>query len=111
MLSFDDVIDEKVIEACELEGACEQGLNWLREKPKTYSELRKRQQQWVMWMASHKNYPATLELLAKDSDVYVRWGVAANPSAPTATLELLAKDSDVYVRWDAKKTLRRPSAD
>src|ERR1035437_2479518 len=99
MLTTNDVVDEKVIEACEMGGACSSGLKWLRSSPRSYSELRAYSLDWYKWMASHKNFPATLELLAKDSAVDVRRGIAENASTPVATLELLAKDSAVDVRW------------
>jgi hypothetical protein len=133
MLEATDVIDEKVIKACEIAGACSSGLTWLMKKPRTYKELRSHSLDWYRWLASHKNYPdvlellakdadvdvrrgvaqnattppATLELLAKDADVDVRWGVAQNATTPPATLELLAKDASVDVRWAAKRTMRR----
>ena len=105
-LMIDDVIDAKVIEACEMDGACDAGLNWLLQKPRTYQDLRNKSMEWYKWLASHKNYPATLELLAKDADVYVRRGIAGNGNTPVATLELLAKDADVDVRRAAKNWLR-----
>ena len=52
-------------------------------------------------LRKNSNTPVTvLELLSKDSDAYVRRGVAQNPNTPVTVLELsLSKDSDAYVRW------------
>jgi hypothetical protein len=97
-MKLKDVMDEEVIAACEADGACAEGLHWLRAMARTYAELRRHRLEWYKWLAAHRVPPATLELLAKDSDVDVRWRVAGNPSTPPATLELLAKDSDVGVR-------------
>ena len=99
MLTIDDVIDEKVIEACELAEACEAGLGWLRATPRTYAQLREHSMDWYKWLASHRNYPEVLELLSKDAVYYVRRGVAQNPNTPISTLELLSKDADNDVRW------------
>ncbi len=110
MLTIDDVIDHKVIEACEIAGACASGLEWLSASPKTYKQLRAKSLDWYRWLASHKNYPATLELLSKDADVYVRWGVAQNVGTPVATLELLSKDAAVYVRRGVAQNAGTPVA-
>ena len=110
MLTMNDVIDEQVIEACELEGACREGLTFLLEAPRTIQELRDRSLNWLAWMASHKNYPPVLELLAKDADVDVRGGVAQNAQTPTPVLELLAKDADVDVRMHVAQNAQTPTA-
>ena len=47
---------------------------------------------------SRAGSPATLSLLARDSECLVRWIVARNPCTPTATLERLATDSVGLVR-------------
>jgi hypothetical protein len=74
---------KKVIEACRIEGACDEGLNWLRHKPRTYFELSKKSKGWYKWLASHRNYPEVLELLSKDADDYVRRTAKAQlPKAP-----------------------------
>ena len=39
----------------------------------------------------------TLEEFSKDSDVYVRYGVAWNTSASSKTLEELAEDSNIDI--------------
>ena len=46
---------------------------------------------------------------SKDSDVYVRWGAAGNPSCPADALALLAKDSDVDVRRGAARNPSCPA--
>ena len=46
-----------------------------------------------------KTSPKRLARLAKDSEAYVRWGVAQNTSSPSDVLAHLAKDSNAGVRW------------
>ena len=97
-VTMGSVIDEKVIENCEHNGACDEGLNWLRLKARTFAQLSKYKTSWLMWMAKHITLAFVLELLSKDSVADVRWGVAQNPNTPVTVLELLSKDSDAYVR-------------
>ncbi|HEY1810622.1 MAG TPA: hypothetical protein VGG42_18820, partial [Acidobacteriaceae bacterium] len=110
MFTMDSIIDEKIIEACEAEDACEEGLSWLRKKPRSFADLKRLKPEWYRWLAAHKNYPATLELLAKDADADVRWSVAGNAATPPATLELLAKDADAYVRRSVAGNAATPPA-
>lgn len=74
MLTLDNILDQKFIEACELDGACDDGLRWARRKPRTFADLRGYSMVWYRWVASHKNYPEVLELLAKDQAQSVRGG-------------------------------------
>lgn len=46
---------------------------------------------------------ATLERLAKDENVEVRYTVARHENTPTATLDALAKDKNWNVRWAVAK--------
>jgi hypothetical protein len=105
-----DLIDEKVIMQCEMAGVCESGLTWLREKPRTYANLRDESLGWYCWMANHINYAPTLKLLAKDASDYVRAGVARNAATPSPALELLAKDAHYTVRRTASNTLVKVEA-
>lgn len=87
-LTMDSVIDDKVIEDCELNGACDSGLNWLRLKARTFKQLRKYKCSWLVWMAKHITLAFVLELLSKDADADVRRSVAQNPNTPVPVLEL-----------------------
>ena len=109
-LTMDSVIDEKVIENCELNGACDEGLNWLCLKARTFASLRKYKNSWFQWLAEHITLAFVLELLSKDADTYVRWGVARNPHTPVAVLELLSKDADTDVRWGVAQNPHTPVA-
>ena len=77
-----EIIDEKVIENCELNDACDEGLHWLRKTPRTYQDLRTYRMEWFRWMAEHCTLPTVLEKLSTDTDAYVRYGVAANQQTP-----------------------------
>ena len=107
-LMMSDIIDEKVIEACELDGACNSGLTWLRSKPRTFADLRAYFRDWYQWLANHAVPVPVLELLAKDSHVDVRRGVAKNQNTPVPVLELLAKDSHVDVRRGVAENQNTP---
>jgi hypothetical protein len=48
-----------------------------------------------------------LTILARDKNVFVRWGVACNPNTPPETLTILARDKDRDVRHIVK---RNPNA-
>ena len=49
-----------------------------------------------------------LALLAKDTDVNVRFAVAENPNTPRDLLALLAKDANVYVRGGVAINIKTP---
>jgi hypothetical protein len=102
---LEEIIDEKVIENCEINGACETGLNWLRRQPRTYGELCEQKPDWWQWLANNCSLPAVLEKLATDQAADVRRGVAQNANTPGSALEKLATDQDAYVRREAKKRI------
>ena len=105
-----DTVDEAVIENCASNRACEPGLTWLREKPRTFGELRAYNILWWLWLATHCSHPAVLEKLAGDSDKYVRMRVAANLNTPSTVLEKLAGDSSEDVRMRVERHPNTPAA-
>ena len=106
-VTAEEIIDEKIIEDCEMNGACDDGLNWLRAKARTFQELRDHNLSWYEWLASHSTIPSVLEKLAADQAADVRYCVAQNANAPVAVLEKLAADQDADVRREAKERLSR----
>ena len=105
---MNEVIDERVIENCELNNACDEGLNWLRKKPRTYQQLGKYRREWIVWLARYGTLPSVLEKLAKDSDADVRWTVAGNAQTPVVVLEKLATDSHADVRGNVAGNAQTP---
>ena len=71
-IDLQEIIDDKVIENCALNGACDVGLEWLRRKPRTYADLRQLHKDWYNWLAQRSSLPAVLEKLAGDQYSYVR---------------------------------------
>ena len=69
---MNEVIDEKVIEACEIAGACNEGLNWLRAQPRTFSDMRTYRPEWLRWMAGNIGDVEVLTKLAEDTISDVR---------------------------------------
>ena len=100
---YAEIIDERVIEDCEINRACDSGLSWLRARPRTLEQLRDYKLDWFKWLAQHTTVPALLEKLSADSNNEVRWCVAQNAHTPVKVLEKLSDDSDNDVRWEAKK--------
>jgi hypothetical protein len=76
----------------------EDALLWLRERPRTFGELRARDIDWLRWMAANVDDQDLLENLAGDADVDVRMWVACNPMTPELVLGRLAEDAIVFVR-------------
>jgi hypothetical protein len=76
----------------------EDALIWLREKPRTFGELRAEEIDWLRWMAATVRDEDILEKLSEDPDTDVRMWVACNPMTPEPTLEKLAEDPIVFVR-------------
>jgi hypothetical protein len=76
----------------------EDALIWLREKPRTFAELRAEEIDWLRWMAATVRDEDILEKLSEDPDTDVRMWVACNPVTPEPTLEKLAEDPIVFVR-------------
>jgi Leucine rich repeat variant len=105
-----EVIDEKLIEACEIAGACDEGLSWLRKQPRTFGEMRNYKLSWLQWMADNLRDSAVLEKLAGDAHYGVRCGVASNANTPVAVLEKLAGDADNDVRCGVASNANTPVA-
>ena len=105
-----EIVDGSVIENCASNGACCEGLNWLCEKPRTFGELRAKNDFWWLWLANNVSLPAVLEKLAGDSDTYVRRIIADNPSTPSTVLEKLAGDSSEHVRMRVERHPNTPAA-
>jgi hypothetical protein len=76
----------------------EDALVWLRERPRTFGELRARNIDWLRWMAANVDDQSLLEKLAQDLDTDVRMWVACNPMTPEEVLGRLAEDAIVFVR-------------
>ena len=76
----------------------EGALVWLREKPRTFGELRAEEIDWLRWMAANIDDQDLLENLSEDPDIDVRMWVACNPMTPEHVLEKLSEDPIVFVR-------------
>ena len=76
----------------------EDALLWLRERPRTFGELRARDIDWLRWMAANVDDQDLLETLAQDPDTDVRMWVACNPMTPEMVLGRLAEDAIIFVR-------------
>src|SRR5260370_30682631 len=75
----------------------EDALLWLRERPRTFGELRARDIDWLRWMAANADDQDLLEKLAQDPDTDVRMGVACNPTTSGLVLGSLGEDAIVSV--------------
>ena len=93
-----EVIGDNLISVYEGLFFTEDALVWLRERPRTFGELRARDIDWLRWMAANVDDQDLLENLAGDADVDVRMWVACNPMTPEVVLERLAEDAIVFVR-------------
>lgn len=78
--------------------ATEDALVWLRQKPRTFGELRAEDIDWFRWMAANIHDQNLLADLSQDPDADVRMWVACNPMTPRRVLRRLAEDSVVFVR-------------
>ena len=88
----------------------EDALLWLREKPRTFGELRAVEIDWLRWMAANIRDRVVLEKLSQDPDDDVRMWVACNPMTPERVLGELAGDSVVYVRRGVAQNESTPRA-
>ena len=87
----------------------EDALIWLREKPRTFAELRAEEIDWLRWMAATVRDEDILEKLSEDPDTDVRMWVACNPMTPEPTLEKLAEDPIVFVRRGVAQNRSTPA--
>ena len=76
----------------------EDALLWLRERSRTFGELRAQDIDWLRWMAATVDDRNLLEKMAEDPDTDVRMWVACNPMTPELVLERLAEDAIAFVR-------------
>ena len=93
-----DVIGNDLIAVYEGLYFTEDALLWLREKPRTFGELRAKEIDWLRWMAANVRDKGVLEKLSEDPDTDVRMWVACNPMTPRLVLDKLAGDPVVFVR-------------
>jgi hypothetical protein len=93
-----EVIGDDLIAVYEGLFFTEDALLWLREKPRTFGELRAEEIERPRWMAANVDDQDLLEKLAQDPDTDVRMWVACNPMTPEMVLGRLAQDAIVFVR-------------
>lgn len=93
-----EVIGDDLIAVYEGLSCTEDAVLWLRERPRTFGELRAEEIDWLRWMAANVRDEDILEKLSEDPDIDVRMWVACNPVTPEPTLEKLAEDPIVFVR-------------
>jgi hypothetical protein len=93
-----DVIGDDLIAVYEGLYFTEDVLLWLREKPRTFGELRAEEIDWLRWMAANTDDQYLLRKLSEDPDSDVRMWVACNPMTPKPVLGKLAEDPVVFVR-------------
>ena len=106
---LNEVIGEDLIAVYEGQDFTEDAVVWLREKPRTFRELRAEEIDWLRWMALNTPNQEVLAKLAQDQDSDVRMRVACNPMAPENVLAKLAEDSSVCVRRGVAQNNRTPA--
>jgi hypothetical protein len=79
---LNDLISNDLIAVYEDYYFTEDALLWLREKPRTFGELRMEEIDWLRWMAANIEDKEVLENLSQDPDTDVRMWVACNPVTP-----------------------------
>jgi hypothetical protein len=104
------VIGDNLITVYEYLDATEDALKWLREKPRTFGELRAEDINWLRWMAANIDDQDLLEKLSQDPDSDVRMWVACNPMTPTPVLGRLAQDPVVFVRRGVAQNVSTPAS-
>ena len=104
-----NVIGDDLITVYEGHYFTEDALIWLREKPRTFAELRAEEIDWLRWMAATVRDEDILEKLSEDPDTDVRMWVACNPMTPEPTLEKLAEDPIVFVRRGVAQNRSTPA--
>jgi hypothetical protein len=103
-----NLIGDDVIRVFENLEATEDALRWLRERPRTFGELRSEDIDWLRWMAANIPDRDLLEKLSQDSDSDVRMWVACNPMTPEPVLGRLAGDSVAFVRRGVAQNRNTP---
>jgi hypothetical protein len=103
-----EVIGENLISVYEGLYFTEDALVWLRERPRTFGELRAKDIDWLRWMAANVEDQGLLEKLAQDLDTDVRMWVACNPMTAEVVLGRLAEDVVVFVRRGVAQNKNAP---
>ena len=106
---LNDVISNDLIAVYEGHYFAEDALLGLREKPRTFGELRTEEIDWLRWMAANIRDKEVLENLSQDPDTDVRMWVACNPLTPRLVLEKLAVDPIVFVRRGVAQNRSTPA--
>ena len=106
---LNDAISNDLIAVYEGHYFTEDALLWLREKPRTFGELRTEEIDWLRWMAANIEDKKVLENLSQDPDTDVRMWVACNPMTPRLVLEKLAEDPIVFVRRGVAQNQSTPA--
>lgn len=104
-----DVIGNDLIAVYEGHYFTEDAVIWLRERPRTFGELRAEEIDWLRWMAANIDDQNLLEKLSQDPDSDVRMWVACNPMAPKPVLAKLAEDPVVFVRRGVAQNSSTPA--
>jgi hypothetical protein len=107
---LNDVIGDSLAVVYEDLDATRDALLWLREKPRTFRELRTEDIDWLRWMAANTSDTNLLERLSEDADSDVRMWVACNSMTPKPVLIKLAEDSVVFVRRGVAQNSNTPPA-
>jgi hypothetical protein len=104
-----DVIGVDLIAVYEGLYLTEDAVLWLREKPRTFGELRLKEIDWFRWMAANAHDKDILEKLSQDPDSDARMWVACNPMTSQPVLEKLAEDPIVFVRRGVAQNKSAPT--
>lgn len=104
-----DVISNEFIAIYEGHYFTEDALVWLREKPRTFGELREEEIDWLRWMAASIDDQDLLEKLSQDPDIDVRMWVACNSMTPEQVLGKLAEDPIAFVRRGVAQNRSTPT--
>jgi hypothetical protein len=103
-----EVIGSNLIAVYEGLSFTEDALLWLREKPRTFGELRAEEIDWLRWMAANVDDQNLLAKFSRDLDTDVRMWVACNPMTPELVLGRLAEDAIVFVRRGVAQNKNTP---
>jgi len=107
---LDELVGENLISVFENLWCTEDAVMWLRERPRTFRDLRAEELDWLRWMAANIQYGNVLENLSQDHDSDVRMWVACNTNTPTRVLCKLAEDPVAYVRRGVAQNKSTPFA-
>ena len=94
---LDEVISNDLIAVYEGLFFTEDAVLWLRERPRTFGELRAQEIDWLRWMAANVDDKDLLGKLSQDPDIDVRMWVACNPMTPELVLGRFAEDAIVFL--------------